>query len=292
MADATVGPDFDHALLVGHAQRARVCTPPGSASTTLRSTSPATRMVSPSGAQAAGSGRTGSRRRSGRAQRRQHGGDDDPACAAGIVLRCMEIRRRTRLPRGRLEGEKAGHAGRASEEPPRCRCAGRGPCGRLACGSAWHASRLPGRVTRGSTRRCASVGPLLAATEGRRTVERPGPAPGRCRGPAVRGLGAIERSDPADGAAACHQSEWTSRDSVATAASTRAENRRAFSPSSGAIGAPNSTAMGERRSLPPSRDSVPEPPGARVPDSGVLGSTWRVPWRYTGTTGRPVRRAR
>jgi len=72
---------------------------------------------------------------------------------------------------------------------------------------------------------------------------------------------------------ACHQSECTSRDRVATAASTRSENRWAFSPSSGVMGAPKRTAMGERRSRPPRRDSVPDPPGALAPASDTFGST-------------------
>ena len=80
-------------------------------------------------------------------------------------------------------------------------------------------------------------------------------------------------------AAAClravHQSEPASLAMVATAASMRTPNRRAFSPSSGRRGVPKVMVVRVRR--------MPLPP---------LGRMCRVPSRCTGTTGQPVRTAR
>ena len=82
---------------------------------------------------------------------------------------------------------------------------------------------------------------------------------------------------------ACHQSEWTSRDRVATAASIRSEKRWVFSPSSGVRGAPKRTAIGERRRR-PLRDAL------RCPTRQVLAPPTRRSWagRAGCRAGRPA----
>ena len=70
---------------------------------------------------------------------------------------------------------------------------------------------------------------------------------------------------------AVHQSVVASSASMATAASIRAANRRASSPSAGHDGGAEGDVVRVRRTVPP-----------------PLGRMWRVPSRWTGTTGRPV----
>ena len=125
-----------------------------------------------------------------------------------------------------------------------------------------------GRFSRATPVRCAGA---ASRAQARRQAEASGPR-WALAAPSIGAAGLTERR-------ACHQSDCTSRARVATAASTRSENRCAFSPSSGVMGAPNSTAMGERRSRPPWRASEPEPPGGSPASSGFLGRTWRVPCR-------------